>query len=139
MLLNAALVTAIPALGADELAANAPASKVARAGQLRRLQAGLVALLGSATGATSPLLGDAVLAVRATSIDPSLGATKEARPIGLVATPAVPTAVAADVRLTTVLLEEAITRAEATSLTVDGGVRDLELPGTMLGACPKRA
>lgn len=85
------------------------------------------------------MLGDAVLAVRATSIDPSLGATKEARPIGLVATPAVPTAVAADVRLTTVLLEEAITRAEATSLTVDGGVRDLELPGTMLGACPKRA
>lgn len=123
MLLHAALVAAIPALGADELPTDVAPSNVARRREREGLQAAVIAMLGRPARAATPLLGDAVLALRPSSIDPRLSSPEEAGPLGLMAPVTVPPAVALDVDLPPSVPQAPVARTEEAAVVVDGELR----------------
>lgn len=138
-MVNAPLVTAIPTVGADELASDVITAAAAGAGQERRIQAALVTLIGRPSRPPAEMAGHAVLAVRPARVNPCLVPTKTTGAFGLVASTQVPTPVAVDVDRDPAVPQASVARAKTAALGLDGVVRHLELPRALVGPRPKRA
>lgn len=123
MVLHTPFVAALPALSADELAPDVAPPPVPGPRQVQGLQAAPTTLLRRAPRPAAPVLGDAVLAVRAPRIDPRLGAPEEAGPVGVMAAPPLPPALALNVDLPPPVPEAPLARAKEATVIVDGDVR----------------